>query len=650
MDTDSSDTYISHHLVKALELPYLVTTPFTVVIRDGSMISGCTKSSKYISGNSKEKSDAETPIEVKELLDKYKDVFAAPTGLPPERSLDHAIPLKSDAQAFKIKPYRCPHSQKTEIEKQVVEMLDNGIIKHSNSPYASPVLLVKRKMDKYPIPNIEELIAELCGSKYHSKIDLRPGYAFGLTNAPATFQALMNQVFQPYLRKFVLIFFDDILVYSKDLDQHVKHLEVVLEVLRENQLYAKLSKCSFAQQKIEYLGPLTDLLKKDSFCWDEQADAAFKKLKQIMRTSLVLRLPDFERPFVIETDASNGGIGAVLQQDSHPIAYLSRALSTRNLGLSIYENELMALVLAYKKGSDNTTVDALSRKAFCGQEDQQENSFLAISAVKPKWMEELCRSYEGDEHWSSLLKAVHDIAQGGHSGQRGTYQKLKALFYWEGMKQDVIKFVSTCDVCQRCKHENVPYPGLLQALTILDKAWSHLTMDFIEKLPMSQGMDTIMVVIDRFTKYAHFLVLKHPFTAIQVAQLFLDNVYKLHGLPVSIVSDKDKIFTSKFWQELFRLMGAALHLSSSYHPQIDGHSERLNQCLENFLRCMSSEHPTHWYKWLPLAELWYNTTFHSGLQITPFEVFYGYKPSCLPLGPYQDTIIPGAKDLVQERI
>ena len=137
--------------------------------------------------------DAESPIEVKELLGKYKDVFTAPTGLPPERSLDHAISLKSDAQAFKIKPYRYPHSQKTEIERQVMEMLDSGIIKHSNNPYASPVLLVKKKdgtwrfcvdyrhlnkltiKDKYPIPNVEELIAELCGSKYHSKIDLRQG-------------------------------------------------------------------------------------------------------------------------------------------------------------------------------------------------------------------------------------------------------------------------------------------------------------------------------------------------------------------------------------------------------------------------------------------------------------------------------------------
>ena len=119
---------------------------------------------------------------------------------------------------------------------------------------------------------------------------------------------------------------------------------------------------------------------------------------------------------------------------------------------------------------------------------------------------------------------------------------------------------------------------------------------------------------------------------------------------MSIVSDRDKVFTSKFWQELFRLMGVELHLSSSYHPQTDGQSERLNQCLENFLRCMTSEHPTHWHKWLSLAELWYNTTFHSGLQATPFEALYGYKPTHVPLGPYQDTIIPGAKDLVQERI
>ena len=156
---------------------------------------------------------------------------------------------------------------------------------------------------------------------------------------------------------------------------------------------------------------------------------------------------------------------------------------------------------------------------------------------------------------NSLLKVVHDTALAGHSSQRGTYQKLKSSFYWEGMKQDVAKFVSSCEVCQRCKHENMPYPGLLQALSIPDKAWSHLTIDFIEKLPISQGFDTVLVVIDRFTKYAHFLALRHPFSATQVAQLFLDNIYKLHGLPVSIVSDRDKVFTSKFWQELFRLMG-----------------------------------------------------------------------------------------------
>jgi IS30 family transposase len=154
------------------------------------------------------------------------------------------------------------------------------------------------------------------------------------------------------------------------------------------------------------------------------------------------------------------------------------------------------------------------------------------------------------------------------------------------MKQQIIDFVKICAIYQKNKSENVPYPGLLQPLPVPDMAWTHISMDFVEGLPKSQKKNVILVVVDRLTKYAHFISLSHPYTAAEVAQLFLENIFKLHGLPKVILTDRDPIFTSSVWQSLFKVMGVQLHLTSAYHPQTDGQTERVNQCLENYLRCM----------------------------------------------------------------
>lgn len=206
-----------------------------------------------------------------------------------------------------------------------------------------------------------------------------------------------------------------------------------------------------------------------------------------------------------------------------------------------------------------------------------------------------------------LIQAMHTSPLGGHSVQTACYQPLRLLFYWPLLKQDVNTFINSCEICQRSKDEHVKYPGLLQPLPIPQQAWKHISMDFIEKLPVSDGMDTILVVIDRFTKYAHFIALAHPFSALSVAQIFLDQIYKLHGLPDAIVSDRDRIFLSHFWQALFKILGISLHLSTAYHPQSDGQTERLNQCLETYLRCFASDKPSTWRSWVSMAEWWYNT-------------------------------------------
>jgi hypothetical protein len=152
-------------------------------------------------------------------------------------------------------------------------------------------------------------------------------------------------------------------------------------------------------------------------------------------------------------------------------------------------------------------------------------------------------------------------------------------------------------------------------------------MDFIEGLPLSDGANTILVVVDRLTKYAHFLPLRHPYTATSVSKLFIDNIVKLHGVPATIVSDRDKIFTSHFWRELVKALGTKLNYSTAYHPQTDGQSERVNQCLEQYLRCAVQDNPRQWRKWLGLAEFWYNSSFHTALGCSPFKALYKLEPN-----------------------
>uniref|UniRef100_A0A8R7UE97 Reverse transcriptase domain-containing protein n=1 Tax=Triticum urartu TaxID=4572 RepID=A0A8R7UE97_TRIUA len=325
-------------------------------------------------------------------------------------------------------------------------MLDAGIITHSVSPYAASVLLVKKKdgtwrfcvdyrrlndatiKNKFPLPIVNELLDELAGAAVFSKLDLHAGYhqirmreedkaktafkthhrhfqfrvmPFGLTNAPATFQCLRNAIFSKYVRKFVIIFLNDILVFSETMEEHTEHLRIVFELLRAHQLFVKESKCSFACDHIDYLGhviskegvatdkdktlakeqwptptnatelrgflgltcyyrkfvphygiiskPLTQLLTKKGFAWSEQAQAAFERLKIAMKTPPVLALPNFDMSFSIETDACDTGVGAVLVQEGHPAAFFSKAFGVRNQKLSTYEKEFLAVMMAIDK-------------------------------------------------------------------------------------------------------------------------------------------------------------------------------------------------------------------------------------------------------------------------------------------------------------
>ena len=193
-----------------------------------------------------------------------------------------------------------------------------------------------------------------------------------------------------------------------------------------------------------------------------------------------------------------------------------------------------------------------------------------------------------------LITTLHSSPVGGHSGQRATYQRIKSIFYWPGLKASVENFIAACPICQREKHESCLQPGLLEPLPVADMAWQHISMDFIEGLPNSQGKDVIMVIVDRFTKYAHFIPLSHPYSVLSVAQAFVDNIIKLHGPPKMIISDRDRIFTSQLWKDIFSALKVELRYNTAYHPQTDGRTERVNQCLETYLRCMTTSAPKKW--------------------------------------------------------
>lgn len=190
-----------------------------------------------------------------------------------------------------------------------------------------------------------------------------------------------------------------------------------------------------------------------------------------------------------------------------------------------------------------------------------------------------------------LIHTLHSSPLGGHSGIPATLKRIQALFAWPGLRKHVEQYVKSCATCQQAKPERVKYPGLLQPLATPSNAWQVISLDFVEGLPNSHGYDCILVVVDLFSKYAHFVALKHPYTALSVTKLFMLHIYRLHGLPTALVSDRDKIFTSQLWHELFKLAGVELRMSSAYHPQSDGQTERVNQCMETFLRCFANAVP-----------------------------------------------------------
>ncbi|KAK1602141.1 hypothetical protein QYE76_017184 [Lolium multiflorum] len=705
-------------------------------------------------------------------MTEFGDVFPeeVPAGLPPLRGIEHQIDLIPGASLPNRAPYRTNPEETKEIQKQVQALLDKGYIRISLSPCAVPVILVPKKdgtwrmcVDcrainnitiryRHPIPRLEDMLDELSGAAVFSKIDLRSGYhqirmkegdewktafktkfglyewlvmPFGLTNAPSTFMRLMNHVLREFIGKFVVVYFDDILIYSRNESDHTIHIRHVLQVLRDNKLYGNLEKCTFCKDKVIFLGyvvsqhgvevdeskieaiqnwptpmnvsqirsfhglagfyrrfvpnfstiaaPLNDLTKKGVvFEWGAAQDHAFDELKRLLTSAPLLALPDFNKQFEIECDASGIGIGGVLMQEGRPIAYFSEKLSGAKLNYPIYDKELYALIrvlerlakwvefiesfpyiIKHKKGKDNIVADALSRK----------NMLLTQLDVKIPGLEILCDLYATDHDFAEpyrlcalgkawekyhihdgflfranklcvpessvrllLLQESHAGGLMGHFGREKTLLMLADHFYWPKMRRDVDRYVKRCITCNKSKSKLKPH-GLYTPLPAPTTPWEDISMDFVLGLPRTKrGHDSIFVVVDRFSKMSHFIACHKSDDASHIANLFFREIVRLHGVPKTIVSDRDVKFMSYFWKTLWRKLGTKLLFSTTCHPQTDGQTEVVNRTLSQLLRSMIKKNLKEWEECLPHVEFAYNRAVHSTTELCPFEVVYGFKP------------------------
>ena len=231
-----------------------------------------------------------------------------------------------------------------------------------------------------------------------------------------------------------------------------------------------------------------------------------------------------------------------------------------------------------------------------------------------------------EEIKKEILVEAHCTPYTVHPGATKMYKDVSNVFWWFGLKRDIAKFVEQCLTCQQVKIEHQRPSGLLKPLMIPEWKWEHIAMDFVVGLPLSQrGNDAIWVIVDRLTKSAHFLPMRMTYSMEKLAQLYVKEIVRLHGVPVMIVSDRDPRFTSSFWKSLHKAMGTKLNFSTAFHPQTDGQSERTIQTLEDMLRACMLDFQGSWEKHIPLVEFAYNNSFHASIGMAPYEALYGRK-------------------------
>ncbi|KAA3470449.1 reverse transcriptase [Gossypium australe] len=578
--------------------------------------------------------------------------------------------------------------------------------------------------NKYPLSRIDHLFDQLKGATIFSKIDLRSGYyqlrvkdsdvpktafrtryghyeflvmPFGLTNTLAIFMDFMNRIFWPYLDKFGVVFIDDILIYSRDENEHVKHLSMVLNSeiwLKEvgflghivsrggirvdpsnisaivdwkpprsvTEVRKFLNLANYYRRFVKGFSmiatPMTRLLQKHvKFDWTERCQQSFEKLKTLLTEAPVLVQPEPGWEFVVYSAASLNRLSCVLMQEGKVIAYASRQLKMHGKNYPTHDLELVAIVCAlkiwrhhlygerrwlelikdyelvidYHLGKASVVSDALGRKllfALRAMNTQMalldDGSILAELRAKRLFLEEICEAQKEDNNlqakkvlWESnvevcaprngeLIRKILHKAHSGcltvHPGSTKMYNDLKKWYWWPSMKKDISEFVSRCLICQQVKVEH-------QVPSVPEWKWDRITMDFVMGLSLTPKKKDVTHKVSPFHTSA--------------SRLFASQ--RLHGVPLSIITNRDPRFTSRFWKNLQEALGTKLRFSTAFHPQTDGQSKRVIQILEDMLRYYVLEFEGNWEKYLPLVEFAYNNSFQSSLKLAPYEALYGRK-------------------------
>ncbi|GJY17870.1 reverse transcriptase domain-containing protein [Tanacetum coccineum] len=576
------------------------------------------------------------------------------SGLPPIQEIEFRIELTPGATLVAKSPYRLAPSELEELSGQLKEFHDKGFIRPSSSPWGAPVLFVKKKDGSFRMcidyRELNKLTIDL-RSGYHQlrvheddfpKTAFRTRYGhfeftvmpFGLTNAPAIFMDLMNRVCKPYLDKFVIVFIGDILIYSKTQVEHVEHLRHVKNGLagyyrRFIENFSKIAKS------------LTILTQKSkNFDWGEELEFAFQTLKDRLCNAPVLALPDGPEDFVVYCDASRIGLGCVLMKRGKVIAYASSYLKIHEKNYTTHDLELGALVFALKIWRyylyGTKSVIYTDHKSLQHIFSQKE-----LNMRQRRWIE-LFSDYDCEIRYhpskanvvADALRLQKGLDEMIEQRSDGTSSYLDQI--WVPLKGEVRTLIM--DEAHKSKYfvhtgsDKMYYDlrdrpsSLLQQPEIPVWKWEGIAMDFVTKFPRtSSGHDTIWVIVDQLTKSAHFLPMREDYKMERLARLYLNEIVARHGVPISIISDRDSRFTSRFWQSMQEALGTRLDMSTAYHPQTDGQSERTIRTLEYILRACLLDFGGSWDVHLLLVKFSYNNSYHFRVRCAPFEALYGRK-------------------------
>nr|GEV53290.1 hypothetical protein [Tanacetum cinerariifolium] len=606
------------------------------------MAKGCQIFMAQISAKKEEDKSEEKQLKDVPIIQDFLEVFPEDLpGLPPARPVEFQIDQIPGAAPVARAPYQLAPSEMKELSEQLQELSDKGFIRPSSWPWGAPVLFVKKKDGSFRI--------------IYSKIDLRSSYhqlrvreqdipktafrtcyghyefqvmPFGLTNAPAVFIDLMNLVCKPYLDKFVIVFIDDIRIYSKDEKEYEEHLKAILELLKEESCLTGYYR-RFIEGFSKIAKSMTKLTQKGiKFDWGEKEENAFQLIKQKFCSAPIFALPEGSKDFVVYCDASHKGLGAVLmQREKRHYLYgtkctvfndhksLQHILDQKELNmrqrrwlklLSDYDCDIR-----YHPRKANVVADALSRK----EQDKllrvralvmtislnlpKQILEAQIEALKPKNLKKedvggmikmdipkerlepradgtlclngrSCLPCYGDLRFA-IMHESHKSKYSIYPGSEKMYQDMKKLYWWPNMKADIATYVSKCLTCAKVKAKHQRPSGLLVQPAIPVWKWDNITMDFITKLPKSsQGFDTI-------------------------------------------------------WKTFQKALGTNLDMSTAYHPEIDGQSERTIQTLEEMLHAYVIDFGKEWVKHLPLVKFSYKNSYHASIKVALYEALYSWK-------------------------